>query len=307
MTKQSVMTLAALLLATQAMADEGKCSFGGTKLADDCSAIGWAKEGDFYDGCCTGTGLIWCEQDGTALCGANCPQNEQVCGWNDGGYYWCVEEPNPDPSGAMPFECPATCTPQCDGKQCGFDGCAGFCGNCGEGTFCTEDGQCQACSCDGKQCGADECGESCGTCEKGTYCSESQCLACSCEGKECGANECNEPCGTCTGGLGCTEQGTCVEVPSQCTEKDEPGCSGCAEEACVCGEDDFCCTTGWDFICVAIWDDCATEQECACVPDCDGQVCGSDGCGGACGTCEAGTACVADGSKCLPCSCEGKD
>ncbi|KKW01417.1 MAG: Galactose oxidase [Parcubacteria group bacterium GW2011_GWA2_48_9] len=43
-----------------------------------------------------------------------------------------------------------------------------------------------------------------------------------------------------------------------------------------------------------------------CVPACIGKVCGSDGCGGSCGDCSAGTIC--SGESCVPCTpnCTGK-
>lgn len=40
-----------------------------------------------------------------------------------------------------------------------------------------------------------------------------------------------------------------------------------------------------------------------CVPDCDGKVCGADGCDGFCGDgCEEGTQCNADQTECIPCT-----
>lgn len=67
------------------------------------------------------------------------------------------------------------CTPDCEGKECGDDGCGGSCGDCESGEACT-DNQCEsACTpnCDGKECGSDGCGGSCGTCESGKVCDES--------------------------------------------------------------------------------------------------------------------------------------
>lgn len=77
---------------------------------------------------------------------------------------------------------PLACTPKCDGKSCGDDGCGGSCGTCQapksvcyatEGT-CNEptmvSGSCTA-KCDGKSCGDDGCGGTCGTCQAGNSCS----------------------------------------------------------------------------------------------------------------------------------------
>jgi V8-like Glu-specific endopeptidase len=39
---------------------------------------------------------------------------------------------------------PGGCTPSCDGRQCGDDGCGGVCGTCADGQTCSADGQCQS-------------------------------------------------------------------------------------------------------------------------------------------------------------------
>jgi hypothetical protein len=70
-------------------------------------------------------------------------------------------------------ECfPATCTPICDGRECGTDHCGGTCGSCADGTFCDVlTGKCD-CSptCVDRECGDDGCGGSCGTCADGYTC-----------------------------------------------------------------------------------------------------------------------------------------
>ena len=43
-----------------------------------------------------------------------------------------------------------------------------------------------------------------------------------------------------------------------------------------------------------------------CLPDCTERACGSDGCGGSCGTCSAGTACSSAGACACEPSCSGK-
>ena len=52
----------------------------------------------------------------------------------------------------------------------------------------------------------------------------------------------------------------------------------------------------------ADWDSTrpAMGAGCGCAPDCVGKQCGSDGCGGVCGTCAAGTKC--EGTQCIACS-----
>ncbi len=39
------------------------------------------------------------------------------------------------------------CTPNCNGKECGSDGCGGFCGSCVEGKTCSDSGTCEDFSC----------------------------------------------------------------------------------------------------------------------------------------------------------------
>jgi len=50
----------------------------------------------------------------------------------------------------------------------------------------------------------------------------------------------------------------------------------------------------------------AAAWDTICVPDCEGKICGSDGCGGSCGTaCEEGKRCSADQKACEDYSCTG--
>ena len=62
------------------------------------------------------------------------------------------------------------CVPDCEGKDCGPDGCEGSCGACNNSNeVCDQMGQCVLCIVDcpeGKICGPDGCGGFCGECEK---------------------------------------------------------------------------------------------------------------------------------------------
>jgi hypothetical protein len=71
------------------------------------------------------------------------------------------------------------CTANCDGKQCGGDGCQGNCGTCPEGQTCNDSGTCMACEaqCSGKVCGDDQCNGSCGSCAANETCDQGQCRA----------------------------------------------------------------------------------------------------------------------------------
>ncbi|MBM4353891.1 MAG: hypothetical protein FJ109_08860 [Deltaproteobacteria bacterium] len=63
------------------------------------------------------------------------------------------------------------CPPDCQGKECGPDGCGGKCGECAVNEVCTIDAKCQCiASCKDKECGDDGCGGNCGTCPEGQAC-----------------------------------------------------------------------------------------------------------------------------------------
>ena len=147
----------------------------------------------------------------------------------------------------------ACCTPDCDGKDCGSDGCGGSCGDCGEYELCGADQLCeceilecllgccgpdhvcfedQCCqpTCVGVVCGTDGCGGDCGGCDPGCYCGGGMCLgSCNecvpdCENNECGWDGCGEKCGECAPGDNCNidtwlcEDGECqfpTEYPGQ--------------------------------------------------------------------------------------------
>ena len=149
----------------------------------------------------------------------------------------------------------AVCTPKCDDKQCGDDGCGGSCGECANSRVC-DGGQCRVCTpaCEGgQQCGDDGCGGSCGTCASGQTCQ--------------------------------LPEGECVQVKDNSTCKGNCGSSRelgdgslCSCSVKGCGKKIPCCPD--------------TVAEClSCKAQCTGKTCGDDGCGGTCGTCAAGTMC----------------
>ena len=196
--------------------------------------------------------------------------------------------------------CQGGCVPNCDGMQCGADGCGGECGacppnfNCQEGT-CVE-GPCEP-NCTGKACGDDGCQGSCGECTGGSECINGKCIGCqpNCGGKQCGDNGCGGSCGACPPGKECDMHGNCIS-----------GCDPVANcQGKACGDDG----------CGGVCGQCNPGEQCdhgACVPDCiancAGKVCGDDGCGGLCGQCGAGQQCDAAGQcqvTCMP-NCVGK-
>ncbi|MBM4353862.1 MAG: hypothetical protein FJ109_08710, partial [Deltaproteobacteria bacterium] len=260
-------------------------------------------------GCCDAFGrVLYCK--GKDLYCIDCTDGFQYCGWKSAGYYDCgAKEGAEDPMGKNPFSCSGACSPLChEGSPCSPE-CPAQCGACEGGGVCQAGGTCYVPACAGKECGTDPMGFACGNCPAGKVCEE---------------------------GLG-----KCLSLPEPCLPKSKPGCGGCDCEACVCGKYPNCCTENWDIFCVAACEvgcgfdcsPCPEKPSCegiecgkfcglecgkcdkgkvcsygkCCAPSCAGKVCGSDGCGGQCGTCPGTDECEA--GQCVACKpkCAGKE
>ena len=166
------------------------------------------------------------------------------------------------------------CEPQCNGIECGDDGCGGECGTCPVAAPNCVDGLCQIqCEpdCDGKECGEDGCGGNCGDCPGAVpLCVEGLCQAdcvADCDGKECGDDGCDGDCGTCPGAAPICVEGICqIECDPDCEGK-ECGGDGCDG---LCGE----CLEGYGCI--------AGKCEADCEALCAGRECGAAGVVGEC-------------------------
>jgi len=179
------------------------------------------------------------------------------------------------------------CTTVCDGKECGTIGDC-ICGSCGDDEACNDENMCEVISaecltaCTDKVCGTfDDC--DCGACGDGEVCNadgtaceeiSAECEV-ACDGKDCGTFDGCE-CGACEDGFECDDDGACQEICEPVCAADgvpfECGDSGCPGE--TCGD----CPGGAQWSC--------EEHMCVCTPACDDKVCGADGCGDECGTCE---------------------
>ena len=158
-----------------------------------------------------------------------------------------------------------SCTPNCEGKVCGDNGCGGNCGECDAGAKCTDSGQCQAdCEslCANRQCGPagsnQEC--DCGECDAGLSCINGQCLV-NCD-DVCALGECTPQWaeGTCNCGS-CNDNNACTD--DTCT--DEAKCVFTATNGAQCNDQDPCTT---DDTCVE--DQCVgMEADCECLVDDD--------------------------------------
>jgi N-acetylneuraminic acid mutarotase len=220
-------------------------------------------------------------------------------------------------------DCVAACVPDCNGRQCGDDGCGGLCGRCAGGQLCDDTGACvNICqpNCVGRACGPDGCGGACGACGPGSHCDNlGQCaLDCvpDCNGRNCGDDACNGSCGNCAPANHCSPNGVCVpDCVPDCAGK-TCGSDGCGGTCGQCDAGEFCdvdSTCGPLCIpacqdkecgsnnCGGTCGECGANEECdprgrcipLCTPDCTGLDCGDDGCGGSCGDCAADSHCDA--------------
>ncbi len=176
---------------------------------------------------------------------------------------------------------------------------------CGAGFACNADGTCGACQpkCDGKTCGPDGCGKTCGVCADpaSPICQLGNCVdkcKAQCADHTCGPDGCGGSCGTCKGGESCAV-GHCQKLPEAESCAASKACGKLAPAGCSCSAD---CVPGAS-CCLDV------EVACGCQPNCQGKQCGTDGCGGSCGTCGANeacenTQCVKD--LCKPDPCGGK-
>lgn len=196
----------------------------------------------------------------------------------------------------------APCSPSCEGKTCGPDGCGGICGYCAYPDICDPQGHCvDFCQpqCDGKFCGPDGCGGTCGSCEEGLECKgdglcyEPACVP-DCSNKYCGPDGCGGTCGECAWPEVCIDWG-CGLGP--CGTVDADGaCDGgvllWCENLTDLKTDD--CTQYPGYTCAydPFQNKFSCVEQAACVPQCQGKVCGGDGCGGSCGACATGWSCT---------------
>lgn len=171
------------------------------------------------------------------------------------------------------------CVPDCEGKECGADGCGSVCGSCEALEQCLElPGLCE--------CLHLSCGEGC--CEEGQGCSDGDCCNPGCQDDwECGPDACGAACGECGENEECAEHVCeCLASASSC------GNSCCDKDNQVCVE--------------------AEGGKTCCQPDCTDKPEGDDGCGGCCGGCcpdgicqpqkgESCNTCIKDCGLCCKC------
>ncbi|MBM4354882.1 MAG: hypothetical protein FJ109_14015 [Deltaproteobacteria bacterium] len=209
---------------------------------DDC------KEGEIK--CTSDKKYVECKQDGDcwvwAVQPVTCKAENDVCLCKtiEGGGDVCTPAEG---------EKGCTCPPQCDGKECGSDGCGGECGTCEAPAVCgIETFKCE-------ECKEDQCAEG------ETWCNGPKVQHC----VNANVDTPEEPaCWVFGPAEDCPAYETCVGFDCICDFK------GCGEEG------DLVCCPGNEYTCFG--------GEC-CLPSCDTEggkkECGSDGCGGSCGEC----------------------
>jgi agmatine/peptidylarginine deiminase len=279
-------------------------AYGGNCNVDTgCSGPEWKGgcQGVSQQGCCDDGKLFFCE-DGQ-LTEYNC---QGACGWDSQNNFYNCGKTGEGPA-SYPIDCPwDQCTPNCNGKQCGDDGCGGTCGSCGLDESCNQGSCVGDPGCDGLTyegcCTNDlklkwcengevktlECDNTCGwnpnanqpwyVCgaegdgppEFPISC-EGECQP-QCDGMQCGGDGCGGLCGSCDAGSLC-QNGVCVCEPI--CEGVECGGDGCGGTCGTCGAGSSC-----------------DQGVCTCAPACDNAQCGDDGCGSICGNCGNGASCV---------------
>ncbi len=250
------------------------CSEGGTTCAATC------------DGTTCGAATC-CDR---TCCGDECCVDGQACV----DHSWC-------------------CTPRCEGRVCGDDGCGGSCGGCAPGCACVL-GACDCCDDECAEAGRRRCAETgwqecgrfdddgclewsavhdCG--EKGCDPTEGQCLGCQslCWGHPCGQVQ-GCYCGTCSGCASSCVDGKCratLAASKACHGADlewQDSCGawqGQLAEDCACGCVGGSCLRA---VCTPGAARCNGDRRETCAPDgCSwkaGPLCDCGCVGGACAT-----------------------
>jgi hypothetical protein len=238
-----------------------------------------------------------CASDDACVTGLHCDTASGLCR--------CADDPPCQRTYGPNARCDATtqlcvCTPQCDGRTCGSDGCGGSCGACAVGTACHANGRCGAPTCgDGNFVVACPAG---GACPNNSHCQADGNCGCDtgydpvqCSGAACN-NNCTAP------GWWCRPHGgtgpTCGAVGAACADASEC-CSGacdaasgqcrCAPLEAVCRGGEDCCTGNCDISRHRCAPDVSCNSSSRCSPQCPRGLCSDRQLCSPAGTCCAPT------------------
>eukprot|EP00899_Mesostigma_viride_P007625 jgi/Mesvir1/16864/Mv15750-RA.1 len=219
--------------------------------------------------------------------------------------------------------CLETCTPVCVNKECGEDGCGGFCGSCPQGKGCQcssqdADGNCIASSC--VNVNAD------GTCQSPLAFGSARAASTYQLAGSYGSPQCNVasaapelfytftiPPGRKYGvDMRATGYDTVLQLLTGCSSANLVACSDDATPPGNLGSRvSALLTTGTYYVMIDGYSALDSGPFTInarfvdnCVPLCDGNYCGDDGCGYKCGTCDSGKVCRS--LSCYQGACEPK-
>jgi len=119
--------------------DDGNvCTDDFCDVALGCVQVNNAVECDDGDPCTTGDHCAAgsCGATGTLACDDQNPCTDDTCVEGEGCEHSPTNEGGLCDGGAGICLSGICCVPDCDGKECGDDGCGGSCGGCGEGMTC---------------------------------------------------------------------------------------------------------------------------------------------------------------------------
>lgn len=219
----------------------------------------------------------------------------------------------------------SSCVPDCsEANPCGSDGCGGVCGSCGPGLRCHESPDCHpipysctaASTCDpipvGDQCDDPFLVEAFPFTHQGTTAGFDPDLsypsgACSGESGSWGASSSDVVFALTAPASGLfefklkTQLDASLYLVTECADVAE----SCIGAKTVKGKKGYRSlyrelTAGQNLFAVVDGGSTFTFKVSACQPSCDGKLCGSDGCGGSCGSCEALETCSASVCVVLP-------
>ena len=213
---------------------------------------------------------------------------------------------DPAPVDAAPAEdAEVACTPQCDGKACGDDGCGGLCGKCVGGGTCTADGTCKAppdpiCH----SIGTLGCGDKASGAVDGPGSTDVvdavSCVSYDYSGPEM-AWTLDAPPGTTVSAKVTTADDEDDEIDVAILASTSGVCSGddceaqsqtAASVTTEAGTTYFALVQGFK----GAVKDFELSVSC-CTPSCNATACGDDGCGGVCGKCKGNEVCEAGACK----------
>ena len=111
---------------------DGQCEPPSCMTGFEPGSLGWPCETN--DDCLIKTCLaLPAGKACTCYCFDDCPEG------------WDCKNVSPWPD--MLYACVPECQPDCDGKNCGDNGCGGTCGECGPDNLCAPDGLCEVATC----------------------------------------------------------------------------------------------------------------------------------------------------------------